>query len=135
MNPLSRALSRLPDPNVLQVQATEPGLLHDLASGKRLSNAEFTVYQHCIAQGDRPDSLWNFRKCQPQPGWNYLGWCPSDATAKPETGWGGAEVEWHVAVLLENGASEKVWLHIPCNQAMRVVASHVINNAIRSARR
>lgn len=100
---------------------TEDPIATDIRAGRRLYEG-FTVYTHCFRQGDRPDELWDFKVNQPQPGWTYVGWCPSAATAVPQSGWTGIRGDQHVAVMLartdSNGNDVEVWLHVPVSQAM-----------------
>jgi len=88
----------------------------DISKNKRLDSTNFSEYTHCVRQGDRPNDLWDFKKAIPKDGWNYLGWCPSAATCKPESGWSG--MDHHVAVLLCNDKEEEVWLHVPVTDEM-----------------
>lgn len=98
---------------------SERTLLSDIEAGQRLDARLFTEFEHCSRQGDSPLELWDFEQLQPQPGWIYLGWCPAAATCIPRSNWG---EDYPLAVLLENQAGERVWLHTPATSALVAAA-------------
>ena len=92
-------------------------LLDDIIAKRRMNSNEFTLYEHCSRQGDMPNTLWDFAKAEPRDGWTYIGWVPSASTCLPLSGWGDNE-DYPIAVMLENGACERVWLHVRATRAI-----------------
>ena len=85
-------------------------LQSDIEEGRRMNATRFTSSLHCSRQGESPLELWDFEQSQPQPGWRYIGWCPSAATVLPASNWGR---DYPIAVLLENDMGGEVWCHTP----------------------
>ena len=100
------------------------GLIDDIEKGQRMSGSSFVLRLHCTSQGDSPADLWDFTEQAPLPGWEYVGWCPSGATEKPDSGWPG--MDHHVAVMLQNAKEEEVWLHVPVTRKMLDAISPVL---------